>query len=206
MGMQTERSQLLVATTNEGKLRELKGLLSDIPVNILGLRDFGYIYDIEETGSTFTENAALKARGYARQAQIMTIADDSGLEVKALNSRPGVMSARYGGHTTGFDKKIAKLLGELELTGDRDRSARFVCSMAFADAEGKLLFSANGICKGVIAKEARGENGFGYDPIFIPDGFDLTFGELKNPIKQKISHRANAFDQIIPFLRDFMAI
>ena len=198
--------KLLVATNNKGKLGELNSLLADLPVDLLSLSDIGCTIEIEETGATFAENAALKARGYARLAGIWTLADDSGLEVEALDNRPGVYSARYGGVGLGFDKKMLMLLDELEKTGSKNRTARFVCAMAIADATGKIVHSGEGICNGKIAHQPRGNGGFGYDPLFIPDGFENTFGELSNDVKQEISHRFRAFCEIIPFLRSFCAI
>ena len=204
--MPNERSKLLVATGNKGKLSELKGLLADVPIELLSLSDIGSFDQVEETGATFAENAALKARGYALRAGILTLADDSGLEVAALDNRPGVLSARYGGADLGFDEKMLMLLDELERTSGNNRTARFVCSMAVADSAGEVVHSAEGICNGKIAQKPRGTGGFGYDPLFIPDGFENTFGELSNAVKQKISHRFRAFEQIIPFLRLFYAI
>ena len=198
--------KLLVATNNKGKLGELIGLLDGLPVDLLSLSDIGCTVEIEETGATFAENAALKARGYARIAGIPTLADDSGLEVEALGNRPGVFSARYGGADLGFDEKMLMLIDELEKTGGKNRTARFVCSMAIADAGGEIVHSAEGICDGRIAQKPHGTGGFGYDPLFIPDGFENTFGELSNDVKQKISHRFRAFEQIMPFLRLFYAI
>lgn len=204
--MPDKRSKLLVATGNKGKLGELKILLAEMPVELLSLRDIGCTIEIEETGSTFNENAALKASGYAQISRIVTLADDSGLEVEALDNRPGVLSARYGGAELPFDEKMSMLLGELEKTGDVARRARFVCSMAIADNTGNIVRTALGICSGRIANLPRGTHGFGYDPLFIPDGFDETFGELDDSVKRKISHRARAFCEIMPFLRTFIAI
>ena len=198
--------KLLVATTNSGKLIELRGLLSSLSVNVICLNDLGQINEVQETGTTFAENAALKAEGYARQSGLLTLADDSGLEVKALKNRPGVHSARYGGPNTTFAEKMALLLDELKSADDPDRSARFISAASVAAPDGRMLFSAEGICTGHIADRPRGMFGFGYDPIFIPEGFDMSFGELSVDIKQKISHRSRSFAQIIPFLRDFTAI
>ena len=200
------KNRLLVATNNKGKLAELNGLLAGLPLELVSLSDIGCTVEIEETSSTFAENAALKARGYARLSQIPTLADDSGLEVAALDNRPGILSARYGGAELGFDQKMSLLLDELEKTGGEDRAARFVCSIAIADPAGEIIQSAEGICNGAIAPKPRGKGGFGYDPLFVPDGFENTFGELSNAVKQKISHRFRAFEQIIPFLRVFYAI
>src|SRR5437868_6604932 len=124
-----ERSKLLIATNNKGKLGELRGFLAVVPVELLSLSDIGWMDEIEETGATFAENAALKASGSARRAGILTLADDSGLEVEALDNRPGVLSARYGGAELGFDEKMLKLLDQLDKTGDVIRRARFVCAI-----------------------------------------------------------------------------
>ena len=203
--MSNQFRKLLVATNNPGKLAELSDLLKVLPVALQSLGDIDQIIEVEESGVTFVENASLKASGYAIQTGLPAIADDSGLAVEALAGRPGVLSARYGGADTDFDKKMAKLLGELDKMGDAERNACFVCSIAVADPEGKILYTTEGICPGKIAAIPRGRQGFGYDPLFIPDGYDLTFGELSGEIKRKISHRARAFEQIIPFLRDFIA-
>jgi len=120
-----------------------------------------------------------------------------------LGDRPGVFSARCGGADLGYPAKMKKLLDELTATGDRTRKARFVCALAVADEGGNILFECGGICSGQIAPQPRGSGGFGYDPIFIPDGHDDTFGELSESIKREIGHRALAFRQIIPFLRHF---
>ena len=204
--MEHRKTKLLVATKNNGKLAELNGLLANLPIELLSLDDIGSFDEIEETGATFAENAALKASGYAQASRIMTLADDSGLEVEALDNRPGVLSARYGGADLAFDKKMLMLLDELEKTGGSNRRAQFVCAMAVADETGKIVHSAEGICNGIIAQNPRGTGGFGYDPLFIPEGFENTFGELSNAEKQKISHRFRAFCKIIPFLRHFFAI
>lgn len=195
--------KLLIATNNAGKVAELVAMLDDVPLDIVGLDHFAGVIEVEENGETFDENARLKAVGYARQAGLAALADDSGLAVDALDGRPGVLSARYGGPDTSFAEKINLLLDELAQTGDKDRTARFVCSMAIAEPNGDILFTANGICDGRIAQKPRGNLGFGYDPIFIPDGYEMTFGELVADEKHRISHRGRAFLQIMPFLRHF---
>jgi len=204
--MSPKLNKLLVATNNQGKLAEMIDRLADLPVELRSLSDIETFDEVEETGATFVENARLKASGYAAQTGLPAIADDSGLEVAALDGRPGILSARYGGANTSFDEKMTKLLSEIDKTGDTRRKARFVCAMAIADAAGNILYTTSGICDGKIAAEPRGNLGFGYDPLFIPDGFELTLDELPGAVKQKISHRARAFEQIIPFLRDFIAV
>lgn len=197
--------KLLVATHNLGKLAELRSLLAELPFDLVGLSCVENIIEVEETGTTFIDNAKLKAAGYAIQTGLLTLADDSGLEVDALNGRPGVLSARYGGDV-GFDKKMQMLLGEMDNAASHSRAARFVCSIAIAAPNGNILHTTEGICLGKIAAGPNGDGGFGYDPIFVPDGFNETFGELSGAVKQKISHRARAFEQIMPFLRDFIVV
>ena len=197
--------KLVVGKNNAGKVRELNELLADLPVEIFGLSGFENVRDVDETGATFTENAVLKATDYARQTGFWALSDDSGLEVEALNGAPGVFSARYAGENAGDRERIEKLLGELAATGHETRRARFVCVMAVADENGEIRFLAEGICEGKIAAAPRGANGFGYYPIFVPDGYTETFGELSSTIKQEISHRARAISKIIRFFRDFTA-
>ena len=196
--------KLLIATHNQGKVHELIAMLSGLAAELVGLDDLE-TDEVEEAGSTFAENAALKASGYALQTGLPALADDSGLEVAALGGRPGVLSARYGGEDSTFDEKMEMLLAEMQKSGSDDRSARFVSTVVIADENGNILETKVGICEGKIAPHPRGSKGFGYDPIFIPSGYDLTFGELSEEIKSEISHRGRAFREIIPFLRHFIA-
>ena len=192
---------LLVATHNKGKLVELRELLADLPLMISDLGAFPAIKPIPETGQTFAENASLKAIGYARQLGRLTLADDSGLEVDALNGAPGVRSARYGGEGASDGDRTHNLLAELSRVSMDGRTARFVSVIAIADRTGELLSLSTGTCEGRIAETVKGSNGFGYDPIFIPNGFHRTFGELQPEVKNRISHRARALSQAIEFLR-----
>lgn len=198
--------KLLVGTNNKGKIKELNEFLTDLPVQLFGLSSFENISDVEETGVTFAENAILKANYYALQTGFWVLSDDSGLEVEALNGAPGVFSGRYAGENATDEQRSIKLLDELAVTNDKSRRARFVCAMAISDKNGEIRFLAEGICGGKIALKPSGANGFGYDPIFIPDGFEQTFGELSSTIKHKISHRARAIEKIIRFLRNFTAV
>jgi len=199
----TEKISLLtIATFNNGKLAEYREMLGALPVQLISLAEHGSVSEVDETGTTFAENAELKASGYARMTGTHTLADDSGLEVAALNGRPGVLSARYGGDDLGFAGKMEMLLAEIADSGSGDRRARFVCEAAIADPDGGILLTVRGECTGTIAPGPSGSGGFGYDPIFVPDGFESTFGELSPVTKHQISHRARAFEQIIPFLRD----
>ena len=199
-------NRLLIATGNRGKVLEIRELLSAVPIAVKSLADFTDIVEVEETGSTFAENAALKAVGYAAQTGMLSLADDSGLEVAALGGRPGVLSARYGGEDLDFPSKMDRLLAEMDDSAIKTREARFVCSMVLADAKVKILAEADGECRGKIARKPRGNGGFGYDPIFIPNGHELTFGELSKTIKGKISHRSLAAEKIKRYLLDFTGI
>jgi XTP/dITP diphosphohydrolase len=194
--------QLLIATKNRGKIRELEELLGDLPLQLRSLDDFSEVVEVAETGMTFAENAVLKAQSYALQTGLWALADDSGLEVEALNGAPGIFSARYAGKNTDYSEKIQKLLEELGKTHDEQRLARFVCAMAISDEKGEIKFLTESICDGKIALIPKGNNGFGYDPIFVPCNFEQTFGELSNEAKRKISHRAKATNKIIRYLHD----
>jgi XTP/dITP diphosphohydrolase len=192
--------QLLIATGNAGKLRELRTLLRDLPLELLSLTDFPNIRSVEETGSTFAGNASLKASGYARQARVLTLADDSGLVVDALGGRPGVHSARYLRPDATYPERIVSLLAELAGVADRHRTARFICAMRLASSDGEIVFATEKNCEGFIASAPRGGQGFGYDPVFVPDGFDETFAELSAEVKNRISHRGLALAAVREFL------
>ncbi len=192
---------LLIATLNSGKLLELRELLCDLPITLRDLNSFPLIEPVEETGTTFVENASLKARSYAQQTRLMTLADDSGLEISCLDGAPGVRSARYAGEDASDEKRTNKLLAEVSKRSSADRTARFVSAVAIANTAGLILNISRGVCDGRIATVPRGPNGFGYDPIFIPNGYDQTFGELSAEVKSQISHRARALKDTIDFLR-----
>jgi XTP/dITP diphosphohydrolase len=195
-----EPSELLVATHNAGKVRELARLLSDLPLRLRLLSEFGRIPEAVESGATFAENAALKATHYCAHSRLLTLSDDSGLVVDALGGRPGVYSARYAGPEATYDERMRRLLEELAATGDGERRARFVCVIAVADPSNGEVNTFEGVCEGSIAHGARGTNGFGYDPIFVPEGHTETFGELPDEIKRGISHRARALAKAADFL------
>lgn len=184
--------QLIVATRNAHKTREIQRILGPtFPVSNLSAHP--QIADIRETGKSFEENAMLKAVGASRHLPGLVIADDSGLEVDALGGAPGIFSARYAGENATDKQNINKLLGELARTTAEEttRSARFRCVIALA-RQGKLLVTFEGIVEGVIVERPRGSNGFGYDPIFVPRGFQQTFAELPAEVKDTVSHRAKA--------------
>ena len=183
---------IVIATRNPGKLREFQTLLRSMNCEILSLEDFADTdgVEIEESGSTFAENARLKAVGYSRLVPFPVLADDSGLEVDALGGRPGVHSARYGGPNVSDEDRIRKLLDELERHKGR-RDARFVCVLALAQ-NGEVIAEAEGSCSGFIAREMRGSKGFGYDPVFLFPELNKTFAELDETEKNQYSHRARA--------------
>jgi XTP/dITP diphosphohydrolase len=190
--------KLLVATGNPGKLREYRRLLNDIDFEIVGLEDVGLgDMDVEETGTTFSENAILKAEAYAAASGLLTLADDSGLVVDALDGRPGVYSARYGGGNLDNAGRRAYLLREMQTIPDTERTARFVCVIALHHPETSATKTTEGTVEGRILQEERDAGkGFGYDPIFQPDGYDLSFGELDDDEKNRISHRGRAAAQV----------
>ena len=195
-----ETRRLLIATRNRGKLEELSVMLSDLPLRLVGLAEFPRVGEAEETGETFTENAVLKSQFYAGQTGLWTLADDSGLEVFALGNEPGVRSARYAGPGATDAEKVRLLLARLGMTGDAERRARFVCTVALARPEGGDVPTFEGICEGRIAAAPSGGGGFGYDPVFVPDGFDETFGELPAEVKNRLSHRARALAKVRQYL------
>jgi len=194
-----KQRSLVIATFNQGKVLELRQLLSELPFAISDLQGFSSIQEISEVGKSFAENASLKASGYAKQTGLLTLADDSGLEVEALNGAPGVLSARYAHEGATDAERITKLLTEMSQC--TNRSARFVSVIAIANEDGNVINLSTGTCKGQIARAPRGNNGFGYDPVFKPAGFGQTFGELQTVLKNRISHRARALSGAAKFLR-----
>ena len=197
------KQRLLIATTNKGKLRELRQILDASQFELSTLSDFQTVTAVPETGATFAENACLKATGYAIQTDALTLADDSGLEIDALGKAPGVRSARFLREAASYDERNRRILEQLQ--DHVNRTARFVCVIAIAAPDGRLLHGSTGICEGQIAPSARGTLGFGYDPIFIPNGYDLTFGELPTQLKNRISHRARAIESAHQFLLSLTA-
>ena len=192
---------LLLATRNEGKLAELRQLLGDLPFELCELSDFPDVEAVPETGKSFIENASLKAAGYAKRTGLLTLADDSGLEVDALAGAPGILSARYAGEGASDAERTTRLLVELLIVPAVQRSARFVSAIAIGNSGGNILKVSVGTCDGHIDFAPRGSGGFGYDPVFIPNGYDKTFAELKSAIKNQISHRARALLDAREFLR-----
>lgn len=186
--------KLLLATGNAGKVRDLRSLLNGEEIEILSLADFPDIPEVVEDGSTFLDNARKKAHELYRATGLPTLADDSGLEVEALDGRPGVYSARYAGEPFSDARNVAKVLADLEdCTDQRQRRARFHCSLVYLNAEGRE-YVTSGKCEGVLAHEPVGENGFGYDPLFVHPKFGgLTMAQVGRELKNSVSHRGEAF-------------
>ena len=183
---------LLLGTRNPGKVIEITNILAASGWSFSSLQEFPDVGEAEENFVTFAENAIAKACFYSSATGLSALADDSGLEVAALGGAPGVFSARYAGaHASDADRR-ALLLSELGKTGDSNRRARFVAVVAIATPAGEILNLSEGICEGTITFSPRGTGGFGYDPLFVPDGYDQTFAELPDAIKNLISHRARA--------------
>ena len=182
-------STIVVATTNPGKLREIQALLDGAPVRLLTLADFPALPEPEETGATFAENAELKARAYATMTGLATVAEDSGLEIDALGGEPGIHSARYPGET--YPDKFANLYARLS-SAPPPWTARFVCALAYVEGD-DLRFTARGTVEGEIAREPRGAEGFGYDPMFFYPPYGQTLGEVTGARKLAVVHRGHAF-------------
>lgn len=198
-------NSLLLGTRNPGKIQEIKLIIGDLGLELRSLQEFENVEVPEEDADTYAGNAILKAQFYARTTGMLALADDSGLEVEALGGTPGVLSARYAGeHATDADRRNL-LLSELAESGSENRRARFVCAIAIARADGEVLNVSEGICEGAITLAPRGDSGFGYDPLFVPDGYDQTFGELSDEIKNRISHRARALMKLREFLSGLLS-
>jgi XTP/dITP diphosphohydrolase len=200
-----QKQVLVLATRNRGKTKEIEDLLENYPVQIRNLDSFGPIPEIEEDGDTFDENAFRKASFTAKVLGLPALADDSGLEVKALGGAPGVHSARYAGASASDEERIAKLLTEME--GKEDRAAAFTCVISIAVPSGVAL-TYEGRCEGLIARAPAGERGFGYDPIFYYPPLKKTFAELPSKEKNRVSHRGKAlaelkeeFDKVLVWIR-----
>ncbi len=198
-------NKLLIGSANQDKARELTSLLAGLDCEVCSLADLTDVDAPEENGSTFADNALLKATFYSKHFGLPCVADDSGLCVDALNGAPGVYSARYAGEGCSYADNNEKLLDALAPYLWHERTARFVCCAAFVapaeDAEATVHVE-EGTVEGYIAMEAYGKNGFGYDPVFVPKGSDVTFAEMTAAEKHTISHRGRAFDKMAAFLRE----
>ncbi|HEX7737934.1 MAG TPA: XTP/dITP diphosphatase [Ktedonobacteraceae bacterium] len=182
---------LLLATTNEHKVEEFRTIFRDLPFTLLSLRDIQNEMDVEETGTTFAENAILKAQAYAQATDMLALADDSGIEIDALGGAPGVYSARFAGRDTSYEERFRLIFERLHAVPPPERTARFRCAIALAEPSGYVRV-VEGTVEGIIAESARGENGFGYDPIFLVPEFGKTTAEMMPEEKHRISHRGRA--------------
>ncbi|MGH9969580.1 MAG: RdgB/HAM1 family non-canonical purine NTP pyrophosphatase [Pyrinomonadaceae bacterium] len=185
-------SELLIATGNRGKVGEIHEALINLPIKLRDLREFPDILAPEESGTSYEENAIIKAQWYAKQTGLWALADDSGLEVAALGGAPGIRSARFGGDSSSDAKRIELLLAKLVGVETEQREATFVCVVTIVEPAGGVVHKARGTCKGRIATAPAGKAGFGYDPVFIPDGQQMSFAEIPAELKNRISHRGKA--------------
>lgn len=199
-----QSNSLLIATNNSGKIKEFAQLLHATPFKVLSANSIGGMPEVEETGLSFLENAVIKAKALHAKAPngYWVLADDSGLSVDALNGAPGVYSARYAGEQSNDSANCEKLLQSLNATLSANRHAQFECALCLIDDCGRLSYFS-GLCQGQIATEPEGSHGFGYDPLFIPEGYTTSFGVLDPSIKAKISHRAQACAHFTASFVDF---
>jgi XTP/dITP diphosphohydrolase len=194
-------SDLLLASQNPGKLNEMRLLVAGMPFRVVGPREIGIVEAPEETGTSFLENAAIKALAYARLSGLLTVADDSGISVDALGGEPGLYSSRFGGENASDAERNRLLLEKLRGLPHERRGAHFTSAVVVA-GEGRLLFEAQESVHGFIAEEVRGANGFGYDPLFFYPPFGRTFGEVGREEKDRVSHRGKAFARLREFLAE----
>jgi XTP/dITP diphosphohydrolase len=190
----TQRARLVIASHNPGKVREIGELLSEFALDVVGAGELG-LPEPDETGDSFAANAILKAEAAARASGLPALADDSGLCVAALNGAPGIYSARWGGPDKDFALAMKRVESEMAAVGSPDKRAYFVCVLALSRPNQSPL-AFEGRAYGAIEFPPRGEHGFGYDPIFLPEGFRFTFGEMRESEKEAISHRTHAFEKL----------
>ena len=192
--------RLLVATTNRDKIREIRSLLAEAPVEVLTLSDVAPVVEPEETGETFQDNARLKARYYAQHSGLLTVAEDSGLVIDALDGEPGVRSARFLRPDASYPERFAAIFERLAQNPDRPRTARFVCAVSVVDGD-RVVFETVGTVEGTIAHAAIGDRGFGYDPIFYFPPYTATLAEVDEEHKLAIAHRGQAFRALADWIR-----
>lgn len=192
--------KLVLATNNQGKVKELRELLKELPIEIMSLQDFPQMPEVEEDGQTFQANALKKAREVAEYTGLVAMADDSGLEVDYLERAPGVYSARFAGEPKSDDANNQKLLSLLSGVADEQRAARFRCAIAIYTPAGEQYLT-DGSCEGRIGHELQGNAGFGYDPLFYLPQYDQTFAEIPLDLKNQISHRGKATAQAIEIIK-----
>ena len=207
--MMSEIKTIIFATGNAGKIREIKEIFKELDLTILSMKEAGVSADPEEDGESFEDNSIIKAKAvrklvdesYPEPSQVLVMADDSGLEVDYLDKAPGIMSARFMGHNTSYDIKNNEILKRLEGVPDEKRTARFVCAVSAVFSGGEALVTRQTM-EGRIGYEIEGKNGFGYDPIFIPDGYDVTSATISPEEKNEISHRGKALRAMLGMIRD----
>ena len=207
--MMSEIKTIIFATGNAGKIREIKEIFKELDLTILSMKEAGVSADPEEDGESFEDNSIIKAKAvrklvdesYPEPSQVLVMADDSGLEVDYLDKAPGIMSARFMGHNTSYDIKNNEILKRLEGVPDEKRTARFVCAVSAVFSGGEALVTRQTM-EGRIGYEIEGKNGFGYDPIFIPEGYDVTSATISPEEKNKISHRGKALRAMLEMIRD----
>lgn len=188
--------KLVLASQNPHKIEEMQQILSPLGIEVLSAKDFPDLKEVVEDRPTLKGNALKKAQYVSQETQLPALSDDTGLEVEALDGRPGVYSARYAGRNASYQDNVLKLLGELD--GKSNRAAQFRTVVALVDEDREYTFE--GVCRGEIITEQKGEKGFGYDPVFKPEGFDKTFAELDSVTKNEISHRGRAIQNFVQFL------
>ncbi|MGF7186481.1 XTP/dITP diphosphohydrolase [Desulfitispora alkaliphila] len=200
--------KLIAATNNKGKLKELRGLLTVLDAEVSALSEYPQIGEIVEDGNTFIENAKIKATTVGRSTGIITIADDSGLQVDALGGNPGIFSARYAGQHGDDQANNERLLKELSHVPNQERTARFVCAIAIYvpayNDRAEQIYTVEGTCEGIIARERKGDQGFGYDPLFFLPELNKTMAELSQSEKSKISHRGKAMRNAVQILEGLL--
>lgn len=207
--MMSEIKTIIFATGNAGKIREIKEIFKELDLTILSMKEAGVSADPDEDGESFEDNSIIKAKAvrklvdesYPDPSSVLVMADDSGLEVDYLNKAPGIMSARFMGHDTSYDIKNNEILKRLEGVPDEKRTARFVCAVSAVFFGGEALVTRQTM-EGRIGYEIEGKNGFGYDPIFIPDGYDVTSATISPEEKNEISHRGKALRSMLKMIRD----
>lgn len=196
-----DKKKIVFATTNEGKMKEIRMIMEDLNVELLSLKDLGIKVDVEENGTTFEENAIIKAKALCELTNEVTLADDSGLEVDYMDKAPGVYSARYLGEDTPYRVKNQTIIDNLKDAVGDERSARFVCAIAAAFPDGRVV-TTRATIEGLIGTEERGFNGFGYDPLLYVPEYKMTTGEMDPEMKNKISHRGKALEMMKEKLRN----
>lgn len=201
MGINMEKNKIIFATSNAGKMKEVRMIMQDLGLEILSLKEAGIETEIEENGETFEENALIKATTIGKLTNTLVLADDSGLEVDYMNRRPGVYSARFMGEDTPYSVKNQAIIQELENAHGEERSARFVCVIAAYLPDGRTI-TTRGTIEGQIGYEEKGTNGFGYDPILYVPEYDMTTGQMDLELKNQISHRGKALEAMKQKLKE----